>query len=874
MKLFHWRRRRDEDLDAEIRHHLDQAIRDRIERGETPDEARTNALREFGNVGLVKEVTREMWGWASLERLAQDLRFGLRMMRKNPGFSLIAILTLAVGMGANTTIFSAIESVILHPFSLPHQERLVVIYERILEAGVKRTGVTPGTLQDWREQSQMFEQFVTMKGEEFYLTGTEQPERIFGDRVSAGYFAALGVQPLLGRTFQDGEDTAGREQLVVLKHSLWQRRFGADPTIVGQTITLNGKSYTVIGVMPEGFNFPYNGGELWTPFVFPADRREDRANHHYFVLGLLKPGVTMEQGATELHAFSRRAQTLYPATNSGVEAIAADLNEDYTHETRVYLSFTLGAVLFVLLIACANVANLLLVRGSARRRELALRMALGGSRWRVMRQLLTESVLLAVLGGILGLCLAYWGVTALANGLPLTYARSIPGWEHLGLNVWALGFTAVASLLTGLLFGLMPAWQATRTDFNETLKEGGKGVTSGARNRLRNGLVVAEVALSLMLLVAAGLVVRSFIILLHTDLGFYPDNAISMRIVLPRERYTQPEQRLQFIQELERRVASLPGVSKVGVGDNVPGGWSGSSFFHIVGQPPVPRTSQPTVATHIASPGYFAAIGTPLLAGRMLTAHDEAKVPVILVNEAFEHRYFPGGTALGERLSFDGGPPAEIVGIVGNMMNSAMDDPAEPSTYAPITQFAINDMMLVVRGQTNQSGQEGVTQIVGAIREELAGLDANLPLSDVKPMDETIRDRISPKRIITVMLGLFASLALLMATVGLYAVMSFVVMQRTHEIGIRLVLGAQMKDVCVLILKQGLRLVMIGVVIGLAGAFGVSGVLSQVLYGITATDPMTYLLVAAVLITTAFFACWIPALRATKVDPMVALRHE
>ncbi len=874
----------------ELSQHLDDCYEELLISGASPAEAERRMRAELSEDEI---LARELW---RVERqiiqeplvlgtnrrtnmiadLWQDLRYGARMLMKNPGFTLIAVITLALGIGANTTIFSAMESVILHPFSLPHQERLVVIYERILEAGIKRTGVTAGALQDWREQSRMFEHFVTTSVENFDLTGTAQPERFFGYSVSAGYFTALGVQPLLGRTFQDGEDSAGREQVVVLKHSLWQRRFGADPKILGQTITLNGRGYTVIGVMPEGFNFQYNGCELWTPFVFPAERRQDRAIHQFSVLGLLKPGVTLEQGAAELRALSQRAQTLYPATNSGVEAIAVGLNEDYTRGSRTYLSFTLGAVLFVLLIACANVANLLLARGSARQKELAVRMALGANRWRVMRQLLTESLLLALLGGALGVGLAHLGITALANALPQGFSRFIPGWERLGLNAWALGFNLLASLLTGVLFGLMPAWQATRAHFNETLREGGKGVLGAARNRMRNALVIAEVALSLVLLVGAGLVVRSFIRLLNTDLGFDPDNAISMRIVLPNERHAQPEQRAQLIQELERRVATLPGVTQVGVGDNHPlAGWVGSSFFQIVGQPAVPKTSQPTVDMRVATPGYFAAIGMPLRAGRMLTAQDEANAPrVTLVNEAFARRYFPGGAALGERLSFDGGPPCEIVGIVGNVMNVEMDDPAEPSAYIPFAQFPISNIALVVRGRMNPTGEESVTQIVGAIRKELAGLDPNLPLSDIKPLREAVRERISPKRVITAMLGLFAFIALLMATVGLYAVMSFAVAQRTHEIGVRLALGAQMKDVSALIVKQGLRLVGIGVLIGLAGAFAVTRVLSQILYGITATDPMTYILVAGVLIATALLACWIPARRATRVDPLVALRCE
>ena len=805
----------------------------------------------------------------------QDLRFGVRMLLKHPGFTVVAVLTLALGIGTNTTIFSAMESVILHPFSFPNQDRLVVIYQRKLDAGINRYGVSPGDLHDWREHSQTFEQFVSLHGAAFDLTGTDKPERYFGYRVSAGFFAALGVAPLLGRTFQPGEDTAGREQVVILQHSLWQRRFGSDPNILGQSIKLNGKAHTVIGVMPKDFKFPYSGRELWTPFVFPAQLAQDRESHSFQVIGLLKPDVSRAQGAAELRAFSLRAQQQYPATNSGFEAFPVGLNEDYTRGTRQYLSFTLGAVAFVLLIACANVANLLLARGAARQKELAVRMALGAGRWRVMRQLLTESLLLALLGGVLGLGFSVWGITALANGLPQDFAQSIPGWEHLGINAWALVFTMLASLLTGVLCGLLPAWQATKADFNETLKEGGKGAASSARNRWRNSLVVAEVALSLVLLAGAGLLIRSFVILLNTDLGFNPDNTLATRIILPEDRYPQPEQIVNFYQELVQRVAALPGVSAVGAADDLPrGGWEPRSF-QIVGQPPVPTSEQLRVGVRVATPGYFAAIGTPLRAGRLFAAQDDATAPrVALVNEAFARRYFAGDSAIGQRLSFDDGRPNEIVGIVANTLN--FDDRAEPGIYQPFAQRANRSMSmaLIVRGQTNQAGQENVTQVVGALRQEMAALDASLPFGGSVMLHELIRNRLAPKRLITALLGIFALLALVMATVGLYAVMSFVVAQRTHEIGIRMALGAQTRDVFVIVVKQGLCLVSLGIILGLIGAFAATRLLSQILYGVTASDPITYAMVAGLLLVTALVACIVPARRATKVDPLVALRHE
>jgi putative ABC transport system permease protein len=808
--------------------------------------------------------------------MLQDIRYGIRLMFKYKASTLIVIFILAFGVGANTTIFSVSESVLFHPFSLPHQDRLVTINESVLAGGVGRTGVTPGALQDWREQSRLFEHFATANGESYELKGGEHPERVYGYSVSANYFAALGVRPLLGRTFQPGEDTAGREQVVVLKHSFWQRRFGADPNIIGQTIALGSKVYTVIGVMQADFDFPRGAGELWTPYVFPIERRNDRETHIYNVIALLKPEVTPEQGAGELQILARRAKVLYPAAYEGVGTLVGDLNSNYTRSARMYLPFLLVAVLFLLLIACANVAGLLLARGAARQKELATRQALGASQARIIRQLLTESLMLAFLGGVFGLGLAHFGVTAIKQSMPQDASRSIPGWENIGLNALALGFTLLISMLTGALFGLVPAFQATRASFTETLKNAGKGVVGLVNDRLRNRLVIAEIALSLVLLVGAGLVFQSFVKLLNTDLGFEPDNVISTSLVLPSERYPTAEQRISFYQELERRLTVSPGIARAGLSGNLPGGWSVSPRLpiQIVGQPPMSTRSRPTVPAAIATPGYFAAAGIPLRAGRMLSAQDDGKVPVVVVNEAFARRFFPNGIALGERLSVDDRPPMEIVGVVGTVLDSRGNDPEQPGIYQPITQNPMIAPVLIVRGRPNHSGQEDIANLVSVIRKELAELDPNLPLSDTKPLRETIRERVAPRRIITGLLGVFGLGALLMATVGLYALLSFTVAQRTHEIGVRLALGAQMRDVYALVLKQGMHLIRIGVALGLVGAFFMARVLSRILFGITATDPLTFLLVAVILTAAALVACWIPARRAAKVEPLAAIRHE
>jgi putative ABC transport system permease protein len=646
--------------------------------------------------------------------------------------------------------------------------------------------------------------------------------------------------------------------------------------VIGRTITLGGKGYTVIGVTPADFNFPNNTGEVWTPYVFPIERRHNREAHIYNVIALLKPGVTDVEGSMELRALARRQKALYPAAYEGVGVLIGDLGSNYTRSVLTYLPFLLPAVLFVLLIACANVAGLLLVRGAARQKELAMRLAFGASPTRILRQLLTESVMLALLGGGLGLWLAHFGMTAIRHSMPQDTARIIPGWENIGLNLWALGFTLLISLLTGVLFGVVPALQATRASFTETLKASGKGVAGIVSVRLRDRLVIAEIALSLVLLVGAGLVLKSFVKLLNTDLGFKLDNVVSASIVLPNERYPSAEQRIGFCQELERRLDALPGVAGVGLSSSPPGGWSVSprAPVQIVGPAPGPTRSQPIISADFVTPGYFAAAGIPLRAGRMISAQDDGKVSVALVNEAFARRFFPNATALGEQLIIDDRPPVEIVGVVGTVLDSRGNDPAPPGIYLPHTQHPLNAPVLIARGRPNPSGQENLANLISAIRKELAALDPNLPLSDARPLREDIRERVAPRRIIAGLLGVFGLGALLMATIGVYALLSFVIAERTHEIGIRLALGAQVRDVYALVIKQGMRLIGIGVALGLVGAFIVPRALSKILFGVSVTDPLTFLLVAVVLTATAFIACWVPARRAAKVEPLAAIRHE
>ena len=808
-----------------------------------------------------------------MQTLWQDISYGWRMLKKSPGFTLVAVIAIALGISANTTIFSTVDALLLRPFSYPNQERLVMLWERNLEIGMTRGSVAPGNLAEWREQNQTCEQLVAIRTRDYDLTGGDQPERFTGTAVSASFFDALGVKAAMGRTFQREEGEPEHANVAVLKHSLWQRRFGGAQNIIGQTMMLNGRSFTIIGVMPKDFNFPYNGGELWAPLVFTPEDTRDRNNHYIQVLGLLKPGMTIAQADADIHAIAQRMQQQYPETNSGRSAYAISMLAHYTRGSRPYMGILIGAVAFVLLIACANVANLLLARASARQKEIAVRLAIGASRWRLTRQLLLESILLALIGGALGLAMSVWGIQALSSGMPEGMTKNIPGWEHLGINRVVLVFTLGISILTGLVFGLMPAWQAGKTNLNDVLKEsGGKGSVGAARNRWRSALVVAEIALSLVLLIGAGLMVRSFVNILQTDFGIKPDNVVSMRVALPRDKYPENKQRIAFYQQLLERIGTLPGVVKAGGVNLLPmGGSSNSSNFHVLGQPPFPKGKEPFIDVRVATPDYFAAIGTPLRKGRLFTAQDtEQSARVVLINDAFAARYLPGQEAIGQRMKVGGddNPPLEIIGVVANIMNDDLDDPAEPSAYFPYAQQPWGALDLVIRANASPM------QLAPAVRSTLSALDPNQPLSNIRTMEQLIDERSSPKRLMSWMLGIFALMALLMAAVGTYAVMAYSVSQRTHEIGIRIALGAQTRDIIFLVVGRGLILTLIGTGLGLVGAFFLTKAMAQILYGVTASDPVTFIGVALLLAGVALVACYLPARRATKVDPMVALRYE
>ena len=806
-----------------------------------------------------------------MESLIHDVRFGARMLFRNPGSTAVALLAMMLGIGANTTTFSAIDATLFHPFAFPTQDRLVMLWESNREVGFLRGSVAPANYNDWLQQNQTLEQVVVINQRSFDLTESDETERLLGYAVSPGFFDSLGASALYGRTFIPEEAEPGKQQVVVLKHNMWQRRFAADPNIINQTIRLNGKNFTVIGVMPPDFNFPFNGGEMWAPIDLQAKDLQVRGSHYLQVMGLIKPGVSLDVVREDLNAIASRGAEQFPETNAGRGVNVVSLTEDSTRGVRMYASVMLAAVGFVLLIACANVANLLLVRGASRHKEIAIRLAMGASRWRLVRQLLTESVLLSLAGGALGLLVSVWGVEGLARAIPDEFSKFIPGWHNLTINRTAFFFTLIVSVLTGLLFGLVPALQSTKTNFNEALKEGGKGSPGKAsQNRARSVLVVAELALSLVLLIGAGLMVRSFIEMLGSDFGVDPANVLTMQISLPNEGYANVETRVSFYDQILSRVGALPGVTRVGAIGNLPMGGSNNSYgLERIGQTVYAQGKQPNVNYVPVSPSYPEAIGMRLIKGRNFSDQDRGNATrVALVDQQFVNEFLPGLDPIGQTFKEPGGPPTEIVGVTANVMNDDFEEKRDPHIYRPYSQEVWRSMYLVIRAASDP------TRLTAAVRGEVSALDKKLPVFNVKPMEQVIDERISPKRLATVMMAAFAVLALALAGVGIYAVMSYAVSQRTHEIGIRMALGAAPDDIFKLVITQGLMLTLAGLVIGLVSAYAMTRALAQLLYGVSATDVFTFGGISVLLGAVAMAACYVPTRNATRVDPMVALREE
>ena len=810
-----------------------------------------------------------------MTNLWQDIRYGLRTLRKSPGFTLVALLTVALGIGANTALFSVVNAVLLRPLPVAGPEALVNVWGTNPQGGEPRENASYPNFADWRAQQTVFAGVAAYVNTFATLTGDDTPEALDGLAVSPELFQTLGVRPALGRFFT-AQETQADKAPVVISQEFWRRRFGARADIVGQPVTLDGKPHTVVGVLPAGFKFPFdtvNAKDFWAP-LDPADEMNTKRGVGYLrVIARLKPGVTLTQAQAEMDTIAARLAAQYPEHDEGHGLHLVATYEDVIGGVRRPLLVLLGAVGFVLLIACANVANLLLARATRRRREIAVRAALGASRWRVVRQLLTESLLLSLAGGAAGLLLALWGVDALRGALP----EDVPRVREIALDGRVLVFTLGVAVLTGLVFGLAPALAATRMDVNEALKEGARGTGGWRRNRVRGFLVTAEVALSLMLLVGAGLLLKSFVRLREINPGFNPEHVLTFSVALPEARYENPAEQARFFRELLARTAAAPGVeASAGVFPLPFSGDHARGNFDIEGRAAENEGDSPNALSYIISPDYLRALAVPLRRGR---AFDERDTPnasrVVLINETLARRYFAGQDPVGRHLIVasiaDLAKPAtcEIVGVVGDVKHDGLDAAPEAAYYLPYQQATLPFMTLVVRG----AGGNPAALVAGA-RTSVAQLDKDLPVTDIKPMSDWLSASVAPRRFNMLLLGGFALLALCLAAVGIYGVMAYSVAQRTHEIGVRIALGAQTRDVLRLVVGQGMTLTLVGVAAGLLGALALTRVLATLLFGVTATDPLVFAGVTLLLALVALLACYIPARRAARVDPMIALRQE
>ncbi len=801
------------------------------------------------------------------DEMIQDLRFGIRMLLKHKGFTFIAVLTLALGIGANTAIFSVIKAVLLGTMPYQDAERLVMLWENDTLEGNARNNVAPGNFGDWRKQNEVCTELAYYaQPESVNVTGNNEPERLVGIGVSANLFALLGAQPLLGRTFlpmKAGQATNDRLE-VVLSYGLWQRRFGGDPSVIGKTLTFDSVVVcTIVGVMPAQFQLPEEA-EMWWQTLNGELSNRDR----FFLraLGRLKPGITMQQAQASFTLIAERLEQQYPATNKGRGINVVTFRDQLVGDVRLALWLLFGAVGFVLLIACANVANLLLARGAARGKEMAVRAALGASRTRLLRQSLTESLLLSVAGGALGLLLAYWSVQGLTALSPIKTLQP----QTMTIDAVMLGFTCLLTLLTGIVCGLAPAWQLSQSGLHDTLKEGGRSTADNPRQRrVRNLLVVSEVALAVVLLAGAGLLIRSFRQLQSVDAGFDPHHLLTMQFSLTGLKYDDSTQIAAGYRRLLERLAVVPGVQSVAAVSRLPlAGDRATSGLVIEGR----LNEGAEVHYRVATPGYFGVLGIPLRAGRNLSEQDNEGQPgAVVINETMARRYWPKENALGKRIRLGPNTKApwlEIVGIAADARNFGLDSEARPEVYVSYQQSPSERMRILLRTVPEP------TSMMTAIRAAVREFDQDLPFSQALTMEQLHGKSIAQRRMNMLLLTLFAGLALLLASVGIYGVIAYAVTQRTREIGLRLALGAQPGNVLKLVIGQGMKLALIGLVLGLSGALALTRLLKTLLFGVSATDPLTFILTAMFLLFASLLACWLPARRAAKVDPMVTLRHD
>ena len=797
-----------------------------------------------------------------VDGLLQDLRYGIRMLFKHRGFTIIALVTLALGIGATTAIFSVVDAVVLRPLPFRDPERVVRMWGSFSQGNQAST--SPPDFLDYRAQNSTFEEFAARTSRSYNLTGDSEPERVSASLVTTNFFKAIGITPVHGRDFTAEEEAPG-QRVAIISEGLWRRRLGGELPVIGKTLTLDGATYTVVGVAPNSTRL-LDDSDIWTPLSFDGDEMKVRRFHFLRAFGRLKPGISLQQARTDLDAVAIGLERQYPDSNTTWRLRLVPLRDEMLGDVRTPLYVLLGAVAFVLLIACANVANLLLARAAGRQKEIAIRSAMGARPIRLIRQLLVESLVLAAAGGGLGLLLAVWGTELLVKLAPDTISRA----GAIGVDTRVLGFTLVVSLLCGVIFGLAPALQTSRPDLNESLKEGGKGAPSMSHNRTHRFLVVTEVALAMMLLVGAGLLVQSFRNLRNVDPGFAPSNVLTMLLFLPESKYGESGKAGAFVDQVLARVAALPGVKAVGTTLHLPFRGGGDTYFKIEGRPFADPNQQVTALNPAISHDFFNAMGISLLQGRGFTEQEtkaEEKKTVI-INESFARTYFPGEEPLGNRLIIDMGRPAtcEIIGVTRDIKQFSLLTEPIPTMYLPGINLGRSNLVVRASGDP--------LALTSAIRGAVQSIDKDQPIANVATMEEILSRSVGEPRFRTLLLGVFAALALVLAAIGIYGVMSYTVARRTHEIGIRMALGARPKDTLMLIVGQGLGLALIGVGVGFAGAFGLTQLLSSLLFGVSPTDLSTFVVIALLLTGVAAVACYIPARRATRVDPMLALRCE
>ncbi|HLJ40189.1 MAG TPA: ABC transporter permease [Candidatus Acidoferrales bacterium] len=875
LRMLFRREQFDHDMDDEMRVHLELREKEYTQNGFSPEEAHMAARKNFGNALAIREVSHDSWGWAWLEHLGQDLRFAFRMFATNPGFTAVAVLTLALGIGANTAIFSVVYGVLLQPLPYKDASRLVVLNETTPKVG--SVSVSYPNFLDWRQQCHAFSQIAAVHDVGFNLAGVTQPENISGEAVSPNFFSMIGVKPFLGRDFEASEEKPGTAPVVLLSYELWQSHMGGDRNAIGRTITLDGRSFTIVGVLPPKFR-SLDKTDVMLPIGVWATNNSEVANERgergdMVVIGRLAPHVTFAQARTEMEGIAARLAKEYPGTNDQFGVALKTIRDVFVGDARPAILVLFGAVMFVLLIACANVANLFLVRGAARTKEIALRMAFGASRGRIIRQMLTESFVLSFCGGVLGLALAIAGIHGIARLIPMDMLSG----ASVNLNGAVLLFAAGIIVLAAFIFGLAPAMHSTKPDVQSELKEGGRTASaSAAQNKLRGALAIAEISLALILLVGAGLMMKSLYKLMSVDPGLRPDRVLNMEMDLRTQQYSKDPAILNFWQQVLERVRALPGVENAAVGTVLPLTDNHSRADITIEGMALPTPGNfPHPDYHEVSPGFISTLGVPLLRGRTFMDTDKQGAPLVgMVNARLAKQYWPNQDPIGKRFMF-GHPSAKtppkwinVIGVVGDTKLYGLANPSRLEVYVSSLQYPDSTMNLVVKSRIAPAA------LISAIRSAVASIDKNQPIFAISTMNQLVSDSVATRRITLALLGLFSALALILAAIGIYGVISYSVAQRTHEIGIRMALGAQHKDVLRMILRQGVKIAVAGVAIGVIVSLGLTQLMSSLLFSVSAADPLTFAGVAVLLVLVAMLACYIPARRALRVDPMVALRYE